>query len=407
SDTETVTFAEAANATTLTSTAGTYGTPLTLSSSTTTASTGAISYQVISAGSAECTIVAGQLVAGHAGTCSVEVTQADDGNFVAASDTETVTFAEAANAITLTSIAGTYGTPLTLSSSTTTASTGAISYQVISAGSAECTIVAGQLVAGHAGTCSVEVTQADDGNFVAASDTETVTFAEAANAITLTSIAGTYGTPLTLSSSTTTASTGAISYQVISAGSAECTIVAGQLVAGHAGTCSVEVTQADDGNFVAASDTETVTFAEAANAITLTSIAGTYGTPLTLSSSTTTASTGAISYQVISAGSAECTIVAGQLVAGHAGTCSVEVTQADDGNFVAASDTETVTFAEAANAITLTSTAGTYGTPLTLSSSTTTASTGAISYQVISAGSAECTIVARQLVAGHASNCSV
>ena len=106
--------------------------------------------------------------------------------------------------------------------------------------------------------------------------------AELANAITLTSVTGTFGTPLTLTSAPTTASTGAITYQVISAGAAGCSIAAGELNASTAGTCSVEVTQADDGNYVAASDTATVTFSAASVTITFNAEGGT-PTPASMS----------------------------------------------------------------------------------------------------------------------------
>ena len=79
--------------------------------------------------------------------------------------------------------------------------------------------------------------------------------------------------------------------------------------------------------------------------ITLTSMSGTVGTALTLTSSGGSG-TGAVTYAVMSAGTAGCSISGGTLSATSAGTCTVMITKAADATYlIAHSASTTVTFA--------------------------------------------------------------
>jgi hypothetical protein len=405
---------------TLTSTTGTAGTALTLSSSG-GSGTGAVSYAVSDPGTAGCTITGGgtTLSSSTAGTCTVTVSKASDGNYAAASSAATtVTFALAAQApLTVTSTTGSAGTPLTLSYSGGSGA-GAASYAVTSAGTAGCTLTGGgtTLSAATAGTCAVDVTVASDGTYAAAtSPAATVTFALGTPApLLLTSTAGFVGTPLSLTSSGGSG-TGAVSYAVTSAGTAGCTLTGGgtTLTAASAGTCAVTVTQASDGTYAAGSSaTTTVTFTVPVNPnVTVTSTSGTVGTPLVLTFSGGL-STGAVSYAVTSAGSAGCTLTGGgtTLTASSAGTCTVTATKAADANYGAVSSAPTtITFVLATQpAVTLTSTTGTAATPLTLSYSGG-AGSGAVSYAVTDPGTANCAITGggTTLTAPVAGTCAV
>jgi ribosomal protein S27E len=256
-------FAQFAQAVlTLTSTSGTYGSALTLTSSG-GSGTGAMSYAVTSAGTAGCSISAGMLSATSAGSCTVTVTKAADTNYVVASSlATTVTFAQAAQAaLTLTSTSATFPSSLTLTSSGGSG-TGAVSYAVTASGSAGCSISAGTLSATSAGSCTVTVNKAADTNYLmASSPATTVTFAQAAQAaLTLTSTSATFPSSLTLTSSGGSG-TGAMSYAVTSAGTAGCSISAGMLSATSAGSCTVTVNKAADTNYLVASSPDTtVTF---------------------------------------------------------------------------------------------------------------------------------------------------
>ncbi len=251
----------------LTSTSGTAGTALTLTSSG-GSGTGAVTYGVTSIGTADCAIVGATLNATSAGTCTVTVTKAADATYMAASSpATTVTFAPAAPksqaALVLTSTTGTAGTALTLTSSGGSG-TGAVTYGVTSTGTAGCWITGSKLNATKAGTCTVTVTKAADATYMAASSpATTVTFAPALRtqaALSLTSRSGTFGTELTLTSSGGSG-TGAVTYAVTSSGTAGCWITSGRLNATRAGTCTVTVTKAGDATYlIARSAPTTVTF---------------------------------------------------------------------------------------------------------------------------------------------------
>ena len=79
-----------------------------------------------------------------------------------------------------------------------------------------------------------------------------------------------------------------------------------------------------------------------------------------------------------------CSITAGVLNVSSAGTCLVTATQAGDANYNSVSSPQTtVTFAQADQApLSITSTSGTYGTGLTLTTSGGSG-TGAVSYSVL------------------------
>ena len=347
----TVTFVLKAQATlTLTATNGTADTALTLTSSG-GSGTGAVTYGVTSPGTAGCAIYSGKLYAARAGTCGVEVTKAADTAYlVAHSAATTVTFVlKTQAALTLTSKYGRAGTALRLTSSGGSGS-GAVTYGVTSSGSAGCKIYSGELYAARAGTCGVEVTKAADATYlVAHSAATTVTFApvglKVQTALALTSTTDTVGTALTLTSSGGSG-TGVVTYAVANVGTAGCAIASGKLNAARAGTCTVTVTKAADATYLAAhSAATTVTFAPAVQAaLTLTSIRGTVGKAITLTSSGGSG-TGAVTYAVTSFGTAGCGITASKLNAARAGTCTVTVTKAADTTYLAASSpATTVTF---------------------------------------------------------------
>ena len=234
-------------------------------------------------------------------------------------------------ALTLTSTSGTALTPLTLTTSGGSG-TGAVTYAVTSAGSANCTLTGSgsTVTASTAGTCTVTATKAGDTTYASTSSSATtITFAYATPApITLTSTSGVVGTALTLSYSGGSGS-GTISYAVDSAGSANCSLTGGgsTLSATAAGTCTVEVDQAHDLTYSAnSSGATTVTFATPTT-LTLTSTSGTALTPLTLTYAGNIAS-GSASYTLDSAGTANCSLINSgtQLSATGAGTCTVTVT---------------------------------------------------------------------------------
>jgi hypothetical protein len=261
---ETVNLADQATLS-VTSTSGTYGTPLTLTTSG-GSGTGAVSYAVVDGSASGCAISSGQLTSSSAGTCLVTATKAADATYSATfSVPTTVTLAKAAQAtLAVTSTSGIYGTALTLTTSGGSG-TGAVSYTVVDGSASGCAISSGQLTSSSAGTCLVTATKAADATYSATSSvTTTVTLALAGQAaLTVTSISGTYGTALTLATSGGSG-TGAVSYTVAPGTASGCATSSGQLISTSTGTCLVTATKAADANYSAISSAPTtVTLAQA------------------------------------------------------------------------------------------------------------------------------------------------
>jgi hypothetical protein len=396
----------------LTSTSGTFGSPLTLTTSG-GSGTGAVSYVVDSGGTASgCSVNAGALSVTSAGTCLVTATKAQDPNYNSVSSPPTtVTFAKADQAaLSVTSTSGTYGTGLTLTTSGGSGM-GAVSYSAIDGTASNCTVAGDVLSVSSAGTCSVTATKAGDGNYNPVSSLPTtVTFAKADQAtLSVTSTSGTFGSALMLTTSGGSG-TGAVSYALDSGGTAPgCTLNAGSLSVSSTGTCLVTATKAGDGNYNPVSSSQaTVTFAPAAQApLSVTSTSGTYGSGLTLTTSGGSG-TGAVSYAVVDGTASGCSITAGVLSVSSAGTCLVTATKAGDANYNVASSTQTtVSFGPADQAaLTLTSASGTFGSGLKLTTSGGSG-TGAVSYAVVDGTASGCSITAGVLSVSSAGTCLV
>ena len=255
------------------------------------------------------------------------------------------------------------------------------------------------------------------GNYEAFTLGVAVTFALVAQAaLSVVSTSGTVGTALTLATSGGSG-TGALSYSVVNGTATGCTNTSGTLIATSAGTCLVTATKAADADYASASSVQTtVTFSLAAQAaLVVNSTSATY--PYSLALTTTGGSgTGALSYSVVNGTATGCTNTSGTLIATSAGTCLVTATKAADADYASASLVQTTVtftgsppppFAQFAQAaLTLTSTSGTYGSALTLTSSGGSG-TGAMSYAVTSAGTAGCSISAGMLSATSAGSCTV
>ena len=305
-------------------------------------------------------------------------------------------------ALSLTSISGTYGAALTLTTSGGSG-TGATTYVVVNGTATGCAESGGVLTVTAAGTCIVTATKALDTNYNAVSSSATtVTFAKANQSVlSVTSVSGTYGANLTLTTSGGTTA-GSVSYSITGTG---CYYSAGGPILWKvaAGTCSVTATMAGNGNYwPVSSSATTVTFAKAnQSALSVTSTSGTYGSALTLTTSGGSTA-GSVSYSVTGA---SCSITSGTLSKSSAGDCSVTATMAGNGNYEPVSSlATTVTFGQAAqSALTVTSTSGTYGSALTLTTSGGTTG-GSVTYVATGTG---CLISTGALSKSSAGDCSV
>jgi hypothetical protein len=313
------------------------------------------------------------------------------------------------SALTITTTAGDYNSPLTLETSGGS-DAGAVSYAVTSAGTAACSISGDVLTATSAGTCSVTATMAGNTDFNAvSSDPTTITIAPIAPPVlTITSTTGSFNTTLTLSTSGGS-SGGLVVYVVDDAGTAGCSISGATLSATSVGTCTVTAIMAATTDYIAVSSaTTTVTIGKIAqSALTITTTAGNYKTPLALATSGGS-DAGAVTYVVDGAGSAGCSVAGSTLSATSAGTCTVTATMAANTDYTAVSSAATtITIGRTNQAVlTITSTLGTYGVPLALTA-IGGSDNGSVSYSVESAGSAGCSVASGVLSASSAGTCGV
>jgi uncharacterized repeat protein (TIGR02543 family) len=388
----------------VTTTTGTYGVALPLFASG-GSSTGAFSFTVTD-GTTTCTLNGTSLSTAGAGTCYVTATRAADANYSSVSSAATlVTFSKASQAaLSISSTSGTYLNPLLLATSGGSG-LGVVTYS-ISAGTTSCTLSAGSLSATGAGTCLVTATKASDDNYLSESSTQTtVTFA-AANQSTLSvaALTGAYGVPLQLATSGGSGN-GSVSYAVAS-GSTTCTLAGSQLSASGAGTCLVTATKAADSNFNAATSAQvTVTFGLGTQAaVNLTSVSGTYLTPLTLTANGGS-STGGFSFAVAN-GTTTCSFDGTIVTTTGAGTCIVTATRAADSNYSAMSSSPTtVTFDRAAQTISFTAPSNKTLGMSAFAISASSSSAQAVSFTTTTP--AVCTVTAGTVALVTAGTCSI
>jgi hypothetical protein len=306
--------------------------------------TGTVSYSVTS-GTASCSVASGVVTARFAGSCLLTTTKAGDTNYSQAQITNTLTFIKATQStLVVTSVSGTYGTPITLTTSGGSGS-GTVSFLVSDAGTASCSVSGSLLSFTTVGTCRVVATRDADGVFDSRSSASTTITIDRANQPAL-STATTSGDLVTgiIVSVTGGAGTGALSTSV-SAGTANCTLAGGVVAARANGTCVLSISKLGDTNYNAASATVTLTFAKAAAARgTLgSSTSGTAGTGITLSF-TGGSGTGAVTYALVSPGTAGCSITNGVLNATTGGKCSVVITKQGDDTYADQVSTVEFTF---------------------------------------------------------------
>jgi hypothetical protein len=272
------------------------------------------------------------------GSCDITATKATDANYLAATSASVPVTLSKANQAALTAISSpnpaTYGTPATLSSSGGSG-TGAVTFS--DGGSAGCTVAGTTLtVVDVSQACQVTATKATDNNYnVVSSAPLTVTLSKAAAVITFAGAPSvTYGDPnFSVSASTTNTDSGALTYSQVSG---PCTFSAGStFTVSGAGTCVVQADGAATTNFNAASNTQSVTIAQASQTISFTSV---NPSPVTVGGADYTVTANATStLPVAFSVSGACTL-AGNIVSFNNGTgpCTVSADQAGDANYLPA-----------------------------------------------------------------------
>ena len=200
----------------------------------------------------------------------LSASQVANGNFAAATTTTSFAVAVEVPTLSFAAIASqTFGNvPFTVSA--TSASSGAVTYTVVSG---PATISGNTVTLTGTGTVVLSASQAASGNFAAS--TATTTFAVAAEVpiLTFANIGQqTVGTAFTVSA--TSASSGAVTYTVLNN---RATIMGSQVTPTVAGTVTLTASQAASGNFAAA--TATTTFTAINSTPVATSLVGSTATP--------------------------------------------------------------------------------------------------------------------------------
>jgi hypothetical protein len=228
--------------------------------------------------------------------------------------------------------------------------------------------------------------------------------------LSVTSTSGTVGTALRLITSGGSG-TGAVSYTVVDGTASGCVVLNGSISVTVAGTCVIAATKATDGTYYAVSTAAVVTFDLATDVpqapLRVTSTSGTGGTALALTTSGGSG-TGAVSYSVMTGTASGCSIASGALTATSAGTCVVTATKAADATYVSVSSLATVVTLSLGRqaALSVTSTIGTLGTALTLTTSGGSG-TGAVSYTVIDGTANGCAFLNGSISVTGAGTCIV
>jgi hypothetical protein len=247
-----VTFARAAQSLlTVTSTSGTFGTDLVLTSSG-GSGTGVVSWSVVSGA---CTVSGSTLTPTAAGnTCVVRASKAADSNYLSLDSADTVvTFARAAQSLlTVTSTSGTFGTDLVLTSSGGTG-TGVVSWSVVSGA---CTVSGATLTPTAAGdTCVVRASKTADNNYLSLSSVDTtLTFARGPQmlGINVASLSLVYGQS-DLMTASGGSGTGAFIFTYVSG---PCTVSGQNILPTDIGVCTVSATRSGDANYLDATSAE-------------------------------------------------------------------------------------------------------------------------------------------------------
>jgi hypothetical protein len=344
--------------------------------------TGAVGYSLDegangNSSDAVCALSGSSLSASGPGDCWVDATIAGDTNYDSATSSDLeVVFTTANQVITVvpSSTSTPWSNSVTLSSSGS-AGTGAVGYSLDegtngNSSDAACSLSGTSLSASGPGDCWVDATIAGDANYDSAtsSDVEVVFTGASSQAITVipSATSAPWTNTVTLSSSGSPG-TGAIGYSLDdgtngNSSDAVCALAGTSLSASGPGDCWVDATIAGDANYDSATSSDVeVAFTNAFQAaLTITSTSGTYGTPLTLTTSGGSG-IGAVTYVVDSGDTGDtatgCSISSGGVLSSaSAGTCLVTATKGADSDYDATSSAPiTITLGPASQAITITS----------------------------------------------------
>ena len=306
-----------------------------------------------------CTVSSFTVTIAAPGTCTLTADQGGDSSFSAATQvSRSFTVAQAAQATltisaTTTSATST-GTAFTATPTFTTGSsgsgTGAVTYAVVTGGTATCTLSnsssSATLTATTAGTCLIAATKASDNNYLSATSSNlTFTFSTATQSITFTAPSTTQFSAGSISVSGTSSS--GLTVAFTSGSTSVCTVSGTTVTFVSAGSCVVNADQSGNTYYSAATQVQRTFTVSAGTQATLTASAsittaaytGTAYTAIpSLSTGSTGSGTGAVTYAIATGGNAtNCQLSSSAanatLTADSSGTCYIKATKASDSNY--------------------------------------------------------------------------
>jgi len=368
----------------------------------TTSGDGAITYSVVSAGTAQCSVVGRALSYSGVGTCVVRATAAATGSYLAATSDYTFSTYKLAQTVDwsparllLMSDSGS-----TIAAATTSGD-GAISYAVTNSGTANCSLSGRVLTYTNQGTCTITATAASSTDYNADSITKTFTISKLNQVVTWSPTQTFEALPSsrTLETAETTGD-GVLTYSVLSQGATGCEIAGRVLTYSGAGTCTVRATAGSSVDYDSASVDIEFNITRSAQTIawspTVTSVQATAGS-FTPDAAPVVNGSGSVTYEVVSGGDTGCAVNAttGQITFTRAGSCSISATAAQTAAESSVSTVKVFTFVAVAQEVTWSPAVTTIQLPISnlrLSSPAVGSFGGAITYSVQSAGSTSCAV---------------
>ena len=340
-------------------------------------SAGAITYSIVSG---PATIAGSTVTVTGIGTVVVKAAQAAAGTYGATTATSSFAVSAANPGLAFVAIPDMPYTTTPVTVSTTTSSTGSITYSVASGPAA---ISGNKVTLTGPGTVTLQANQAAAGNYLAgvATTSFTVTSSQTIPTLTFTAIpTQTFGVaPFTVHASS--ASTGSIVYSVASGPAA----VAGSLVTlTGAGTVVLQASQAAAGTYGPATGTTSfLVQAAAATSLAFVAIPDLPYSPSPLTVSAVSPSPGAITYTVTGG---PATISGNQVTFTGLGKVGLQARQAASGTYKAAVTSTTFHIVAATPALTFAPISDQHLGAPSFPISATSQSSGAISYAILSGG---------------------
>ncbi|MFN8407373.1 MAG: gliding motility-associated C-terminal domain-containing protein, partial [Sphingobacteriaceae bacterium] len=342
------------------------GGTLTVTTATTAdvSSGGVLSYQ-LTAGSGSATVSSnGMITANSPGTLTLTVNSAGDTNYNATSAIQLITIGKVTPTLTITSASSLIMDGTLTVTTTTTAdvgSGGALSYQ-ITAGSGSATVNNnGLLIATGAGTLTLIVSSAGDINYNMASTSQFITISKATPTLVITSSSSTVVDATFIASATTTANhpIGALSYSLLNNTGSALVNSSGIVRAVQHGIVFLRITASENSNYNSVTASQTITINRSTPTLTITSSnlipvgGGMTATVLT----TATYGRGGAKIFTISAGTGSATVNSstGFVQAIGAGTVTLGVTTAGDGDYYPVTTSQLITIGKATPTLIITS----------------------------------------------------